>query len=62
MWLDKQLAIAARFTKPVIGVLPQSGGQFPDVLTMHVSAIVSRDPGQIIATLDRLLHEKARAS
>lgn len=58
MWLDKQLALAERFTKPVIGVLPQNGGQFPEVLAVHVSAIVPRDPTQIIATLDRLLQEK----
>jgi hypothetical protein len=58
VWLDKQLALAARFIKPVIGVLPQNGGQFPNGLATQVSAIVPRDPAQIIATLDRLLQEK----
>jgi hypothetical protein len=62
MWLDKQLALAARFAKPVIGVLPQNGGQFPDVLAAHVDAIVPRDAAQIIATLDRLRQGTGRSS
>jgi hypothetical protein len=62
LWLEKQLALATQYKKPVIGVLPQSGVPFPDELVVHVSAIVPRDASMIIATLDRLLQEKARAS
>ena len=61
MWLDKQLALAVHYATPIIGVLPQNGGQFPDELARNVNAIVPRDPCQIIATLDRLLQDAARA-
>lgn len=61
MWLDKQLTLAARYSKPIIGVPPNKGGTFPDELAAHVDAIVPREPGQIIATLNRLLREKDRA-
>jgi hypothetical protein len=57
MWLDKQLALASRCAKPVIGVSAQNGGQFPDELVRHVSAVVPRDASQIIATVNRLLQQ-----
>jgi hypothetical protein len=62
MWLDKQLALARRYAKPVIGVLPQDGGLFPDELAPSVSAIVPRNASRIIAVLDRLLQETTHAS
>src|SRR5215831_10479043 len=58
LWLDKQLALASHYAKPIIGLLPESGDQFPDELVAHVNAIVPRDPSQIIVILDQLLQEK----
>ena len=62
IWLDKQLALAARFGKPLIGVLPQDGSPFPDVLAIRVDTIVPRNAPQIIATLDRLIQQRAGSS
>jgi hypothetical protein len=55
LWLNKQLALATQYKKPIVGVLPQSGGDFPKQLAVHVEAIVPRDAPLIIATLDRLV-------
>jgi hypothetical protein len=59
MWLNRQLTIAARCSKPIIGVLSQSNGTFPDHLKNHVSRIVSRDAREIISAVDQLVSSTA---
>jgi hypothetical protein len=59
MWLNKQLTIATRCSKPIIGVLPPSNGTFPDHLKSHVSRIVSRDAREIISAVDQFVSPTA---
>jgi len=53
-WLVKELDLAAHYEKPVIGVLAQDGGRFPDELMPQVDEVVRRDPKIIIRAVDRL--------
>lgn len=61
LWLDKQLTLALRYAKPVIGVLPHNGGQFPSEMISLVRAVVPRDASLIVAALNRLLGQKDRS-
>ncbi len=67
MWLEKQLQIATRHSKPVIGILPQETSlmksllagigmpsKFPEDLRNRVDEIAARNAADIIKTVDRL--------
>lgn len=56
-WLAKELDLAAHYEKPVIGVLAQDGGGFPEELMPQVDDVVRRDPKIIIRAVDRLSNE-----
>src|SRR5215831_4433836 len=58
-WLNKELALARQYGKPIIGVLPESGGDFPDELVVCVTTIAERNAARLVAVIDQLLAEKA---
>lgn len=53
-WLEKQLQIAAKHSKPVIGVLPMNGDPFPEALIPRTYRLVRRDAREILAAVQAL--------
>ena len=47
-WLNKQLELATKHSKPVIGVMPVSGDPFPESLASSTRTIVRRDAEEIV--------------
>jgi len=63
MWLDKELEIAARHSKPTIGILPEKSSAwelfrktspFPKEISRGVNELVTRNAAEIIKAVDRL--------
>ena len=59
MWLERELALAAQYGKPVIGVLQAGQARFPADLAGRVVAVVARDAAAILAEVDRRLRSPA---
>jgi hypothetical protein len=64
MWLDKQLEIAAHYSKPTIGILPQGEvnrwffqrkNGFPEDLRSRVHKIAARNANDILMVVDALI-------
>jgi hypothetical protein len=71
MWLEQQLEIAARYEKPVIGILPpddenrkfyQRRPGFPEHLKHRVNELVDRDAARILQCVDRLSLKAAQTA
>lgn len=62
MWMDRELSIAEKHSKAVIGVRSQGDTPFPDELIRHVHAIVERDARRIIKTVDQVFGKRAGSS
>jgi len=56
LWLEKQLHIAAEYSKPVIGIRARDNHRFPQDLAGYVCQVVDRNAAQIIAVANRLCH------
>jgi len=63
MWLDKQLEIAARHSKPVLGILPENNSTwdlilkkspFPKDISRGTYELVARNAADIIKSVERL--------
>ena len=53
-WLEKQLQLAAKHSKPIIGVLPMNGDPFPEILTPRLHRLVRRDAREILEAVQAL--------
>jgi hypothetical protein len=63
MWLNTQLEIGARYSKPIIGIMPHGNPQlapsqkdpaFPEDLSQRADEVVARNADEIMKAVDRL--------
>ena len=53
-WVEKELQIAAKHSKPVVGVLPLNGDPFPAALIPRTNSVVKRDAQEILEAVRAL--------